>query len=262
MRYFRIAGLILLLSSLAGGGAWLYAAHNPLSQPHLSTGDCASCHLAGKSVTAGQAHLLSGAQETLCLKCHPKALQASHPSGLTPKKSPPAAYPLDWKGDLTCSTCHEIHGSKPGLLRGDKQGKDLCFSCHDAKFFEKMRDGGNSITAGHLKGGVDSRAPNLDSYSQKCMGCHATLTGKMLSNVDQSGLARHFTLSASHPIGANYKDAVKFGGYRQISQLSPKVMLPEGKVGCVSCHSGYSKEHGKLIAPTARSALCFECHDL
>lgn len=262
MHYSKFIVPLLLLLSLAVAGAWLYAAHNAPTQPHLGTANCSDCHLASKNATPEQARLLSGAQESLCLKCHPKALQVSHPSGFSPRTTPPATYPLDWKGDITCSTCHEIHGSKAGLLRGDKQGKDLCFSCHNAKFFEKMRDGGSSITSGHLKGGIDPSAPNIDTYSQQCMACHASLSGKMLTNVDRSGIARHSTLSASHPIGAKYKEAMKFGGYRPLNQLSPKVMLPEGKVGCVSCHAGYSKDHGKLITPTARSALCFECHDL
>lgn len=262
MRHSKFIGLFILLLSLAGVGAWLYAAQTPLAKAHLSTEECSDCHLGGKDVTPEQAHVLSGAQEKLCLKCHPKALQVSHPSGFSPKTTVPANYPLDWKGDLTCSTCHEIHGSKPGLMRGDKRGKDLCFSCHNAQFFEKMRDGGSSMTTGHLQGGIDPNAPDIDSYSQQCMACHAVLTGKMKIQIDRSGIVRHTTISAIHPIGKNYKVAMKFGGYRKLNKLASKVVLPEGKVGCVSCHTGYSKDHGKLITPIARSALCLECHEI
>lgn len=262
MRHSKFIGLFLLSLSLAGAGAWLYAAQNTLAKAHLSTSECSDCHLGGSDVTPEQAHVLSGAQEKLCLKCHPKALQVSHPSGFSPKTTVPANYPLDWKGDLTCSTCHEIHGSKPGLMRGDKRGKDLCFSCHNAQFFEKMRDGGSSMTTGHLQGGIDPNAPDIDSYSQQCMACHAVLTGKMKIQIDRSGIVRHTTISAIHPIGKNYKVAMKFGGYRRLNKLASKVVLPEGKVGCVSCHTGYSKDHGKLITPIAHSALCLECHEI
>lgn len=40
------------------------------------------------------------------------------------------------------------------------------------------------------------------------------------------------------------------------------LLLPDGKVSCVSCHQGYRKEHGKLVVTKEKSALCFECRNL
>ena len=37
---------------------------------------------------------------------------------------------------------------------------------------------------------------------------------------------------------------------------------PDGGIGCVSCHAGYSAEHGGLVLPATGSGLCYACHDL
>ena len=47
-----------------------------------------------------------------------------------------------------------------------------------------------------------------------------------------------------------------------VTKLSKKILLPMGLVSCVSCHEGYSQNHGKLVISNAGSALCFACHDL
>ena len=50
----------------------------------------------------------------------------------------PPEFPLDWKGDMTCSTCHNVHASDPVKLRVKRQGKALCQSCHDPDFFARL----------------------------------------------------------------------------------------------------------------------------
>jgi len=76
---------------------------------------CASCHMAGADTTDANASMLISSQEQLCGGCHANALKMSHRSGFTPPQGKviPADYPLDWKGDLTCSTCHEVHSDLP-----------------------------------------------------------------------------------------------------------------------------------------------------
>lgn len=260
---FNWLARIGLLAGLVAVGA-LYAMFSPGTPGHLGNADCVVCHLAGKNVTAQQASLLTASQETLCAKCHPTAIQLSHPSGFRPKTTPPPIYPLDWKNDLTCSTCHDIHGRSRGLLRGAKTGKELCFACHEADFFKKMRDGGVSLLAGHLVNkGIDSSAPTLDAYSNMCMDCHgANATPRLATSIDQSGVVRHAGQKGNHPIGMSYQQAVSFGGYRPLRTVERRLMLPDGKVSCVSCHSGYQKEHGKLVVANTQSALCYVCHDL
>lgn len=255
---------LALLALLALAAATLLNASRPGSgHTHLQKEDCASCHLGGKDVTPQQAGMLVGSQEALCGRCHPAAIRLSHPSGFQPKTKPAEGYPLDWKGDLTCSTCHEVHGSSAGLMRGTRTGKALCVSCHEPDFFKKMRDGGASLMVGHLKRGIDVGAPTLDVYSRQCMECHGNSGDpKLATSIDRNGVARHAGSNVNHPVGANYQKAADFGGYHPRRIVEKKLFLPDGLVSCVSCHHGYLKDHGKLVVTKVQSKLCYECHDV
>jgi predicted CXXCH cytochrome family protein len=229
---------------------------------HVMDERCDSCHLARAEVTAANASQLLASQERLCGQCHAEALRMSHPSGLIPVRSLPAEYPLDWKGELTCSSCHEPHGTGPGLLRGSKRGKKMCLSCHDEDFFYRMKDSGISITqSGHLNATqAELRAFDLDPYSLECMGCHGS-SGEPQVAIGANAILRHSSGSANHPIGRVYAQAFARGGYRPEGSLSQNVWLPGGRISCVSCHQGYSKDHGKVVVPSRGMGLCMECHD-
>lgn len=230
---------------------------------HPSEADCGQCHLAGSQVTADNAHRLLASQEKLCGRCHRGAVQVSHPSGISPQGPVPEDYPLDWKGDITCSTCHNVHTGGPGLLRGQRRGADLCMACHDAGFFTAMADGGSSVQrSGHLNAGTDRFAARLDVYSRQCLDCHGEYEESQSVAIDRRGLLRHAGGGVSHPIGIDYAQAVSSGLYRRAAQLGEGILLPDGKVACVSCHRGYAKQHGALVASTHGRDLCMECHDL
>jgi len=253
--------LLTVLALLGATATWIMAAQR--GNFHPAEMACEACHLTGSSVKPEQAHLLIASQEKLCASCHQNTNQVSHPSGFAPRSKLHADYPVDWKGDLTCSTCHEVHGKTPGIVRGNRRGRELCLSCHDAQFFVRMRDQGNSMMAsGHLDAGSGMADARLDAYSRQCMACHGAKGDSDATSVDRNMVVRHGATSLNHPIGANYAKAMKFGGYRQVSQISKKILLPGGVVSCVSCHEGYSKTHGKLVISKAKSTLCYECHDL
>ncbi len=246
---------------LCGGYAWIASAQR--GGFHPSEMPCESCHLAGRAVTPDQAYLLIASQEKLCASCHRNVAQVSHPSGFAPKGKLHADYPLDWKGDMTCSTCHGVHGRTPGLMRGNRRGKELCLACHEEQFFRRMRDQGSSMVAsGHLDLSRIAAGSQLDPCSRQCMECHCGKGESGATRVDLNMIVRHGASSVNHPIGANYEKASRFGGYRPAAMISKSVLLPGGLVSCVSCHEGYSKNHGKLTMPTSGSKLCFECHDL
>lgn len=214
-------------------------------------------------MTPSQAHLLIASQEKLCATCHRDTAQVSHPSGFAPRTKLHADYPADWKGDMTCSTCHNVHTRSPGLMRGTRRGRELCLSCHEEQFFVRMRDQGNSmIASGHLDMSNTAPGSQLDPYSRQCMDCHAGKGGSKAPSVDRNMIVRHGASSLNHPVGASYVKAMNFGGYRPVALLSKKILLPGGLISCISCHEGYSKSHGKLTVPTSGSKLCFECHDL
>lgn len=260
-RQLSLGALAALLAVLTVSATLILAA--PRSGFHPAAMPCEGCHLAGKAVTPEQAHLLIASQEKLCASCHPKATQVSHPSGFTPRSKLPADYPLDWKGDLTCSTCHDVHGKTPGLMRGTWRGRELCLACHDARFFERMKDQGTSMmVSGHLAAGVIAITAGLDTYSIQCMECHESKGDSNAPSIDRNMVVRHDTGGVNHPIAVSYAEAARGGGYRPIELLSKRILLPNGRLSCVSCHDGYNSNHGKLVTLTAGSALCFECHDL
>lgn len=257
-------GALALLLSLALVAVALRAALGP-GEDHLAGAECRGCHLAEGGVNPQKAALLVGPEEALCGRCHRAATTVSHPSGIPVARALPADYPLDWKGDLTCSSCHRAHGRAPGLLRGARRGRELCHACHDAAFFRRMRDGGASMMAsGHGAAAPAGPAADIDPYSARCLECHGEQgdSNAQPVGVDRHAVARHSGRGGNHPIGRSYAAAMRYGGYRQESEVRRRLLLPMGMVSCVSCHQGYSKDHGKVVAVGRGSSLCFECHDL
>lgn len=247
--------------ALAGGLTWLYAAFG--SGPHLMDQKCSNCHLSGQTVTVAQAGRLLGSQELLCGICHKNVKRMSHPSGFAPRVKPPQDLPLDWKGDMTCSTCHEVHGSKPGLVRGDRRGKALCMACHEASFFAAMKDGGVSLQqSGHAIADMAQmdKLSDIDALSLQCLGCHTNEGDARGVQVTAMGIVRHGSGDANHPIGVSYP--LMSGSYKPRSMLPSAIWLPNGKLSCVSCHEPYKKQHGQLVVTNADSKLCAQCHSL
>lgn len=257
-RAYKIGIAAFAALAVLGFGARLYA---QMSQPslHPLNESCESCHLQGADTTASNASMLIASQEKLCARCHAKTMQMSHPSGFAPRpgKAIPAGYPLDWKGDLTCSTCHKVHSNLPGKLRGTAIRRDMCLACHEQSFFDNMRDGGVSMMqSGHLRGAPNTQSwQTMDPYSLQCMECHAD-RGDI--DIDSNQILHHG--SQNHPIGRNYKAAARFGGYQPASMLPKNILLPNGLVSCVSCHEVYTKDHGKVVTTNSGVSLCHECH--
>ncbi len=228
---------------------------------HPADMDCRDCHLAQGAIDAINAQILVSTQEELCGGCHQAALTASHPTGIKPSSSIPERFPLDWKGDLTCSTCHRVHDSEPVKLRVKQGGRELCQSCHQPEFFARMKDGGSSImNFGHLDAGTQGFA-GIDNFSIQCMACHEELDGNLRVRVSER-LIRHDGNRVSHPVGMRYADSISFGGYRPVASLKREIQLPDGKVSCISCHLGYSEQHGGLVIDNRGDQLCLSCHDL
>jgi len=255
--------IALACALLLGAGGWLYAALG--GKAHLMEQPCSHCHVGGNTVDPARADRLVGSQEMLCGICHKNARRMSHPSGFPAAGKTPADLPLDWKGDLTCSTCHEVHGTQPGLMRGNKRGKTLCLACHDKAFFAAMKDGGSSLQqSGHA---LPSEALNqvnvgIDALSLQCMGCHNKQTDAMGVRVGSNGIVRHNSGGANHPIGVPYPVFDQGHSFKSKGSLPKEIWLPDGKLSCVSCHQPYKKEHGKLVVTNANSSLCLQCHSL
>lgn len=95
---------------------------------------CSLCHLrvqGGDRVQLKFADLLTESQEFLCNFCHEDAIAGGHPSGIVPTRTVPPEYPLDWKAEVTCSTCHHIHANGHAANRPPPAGLDSCSGCHE-----------------------------------------------------------------------------------------------------------------------------------
>ncbi len=196
-------------------------------------------------------------QEMLCVECHSAVAIASHPTGFSPTRSLPKEFPLNARGQMTCTTCHDIQKAGKPELQARETGEGFCLSCHSASFFAGMVDAGSSImNSGHVSAENDTRG-SVDNYSLQCMTCHpdqaAVSGGKTAS--------KNFMLASggtSHPIGTNYQTMARYSGYRLSYSLPEEIILPNGQVSCISCHIAYTKDHGE---PVLKDNLCTTCHD-
>lgn len=78
--------------------------------------DCHKIHHGGKS--PGKS--LKMAEPELCYGCH-REYQA--------KSSFPSHHPVK-EGKMTCTSCHQAHGSSLKGLKSDERVNDLCYNCH------------------------------------------------------------------------------------------------------------------------------------
>ncbi len=102
----------------------------------------------------------------------------------------------------------------------------------------------------------------IDTCSLVCLGCHDGVNaaetriktvGEWEVLFDSGNL--------SHPLGIDYDRALsRNSGLKPAAFLPPEIILPEGKVGCESCHNLYSTMPYFLVLSNLDSALCLGCH--
>jgi len=80
---------------------------------------CTACHKIHQDKGTVKASLVK-AEPDLCYGCH-QEYQA--------KANFPSHHPIK-EGKMTCSSCHEPHGSALKNLKTDERSNDLCFNCH------------------------------------------------------------------------------------------------------------------------------------
>jgi predicted CXXCH cytochrome family protein len=114
--------------------------------PHRLTGagrqDCLLCHLTIPAYRgAGAAAEVKSDIDRVCSSCHNDIRKLiTHKVGTKPLIPIPADFPLDSKGQMSCVTCHVVHGSydrRPFLLRKGVTGKAFCQLCHTEEIFWK-----------------------------------------------------------------------------------------------------------------------------
>lgn len=276
---------LLLLLVVCSGGWWFCLAISDGTNPHSNQmSACNECHLRDPvQITSkeGATNLFLADIATLCLRCHKEtSVSMSHPIGGKPTFPLPRDMYLDWKGEMTCTTCHYMHKNAGGAhgdgnkkyLRRNSTGKDFCLECHQQGFLSRK-----GLTHALATGSAHSpqfsefdSGELLGSSSAECLSCHdgsiASDGGTMTLDDSNrsSGVWEHqgYEGASSHPVGIDYKDAYRRNPMEitEISLLPRTILLPDGKVECISCHNLYTKNEGLLSVTNFGSRLCLTCH--
>ena len=281
---------LLLVVVFCSAGWWLCIAVSDGPNPHIDKMSvCNDCHLndpVAITSTESSSHLFLADIETLCLRCHKEMiLSMSHPIKMKPTFPLPADLYLDWKGQMTCTTCHFMHQRKDGVdhggknkyLRRNSKGKAFCLECHRKGFLSQKGLSHVLAEVAHNKQFSEfDTGELLGASSSECLRCHdgtiasdggtMSLHGTELKGVvwEHKGQGQSYGGASSHPIGIDYKDAFMRRPKEiiAISLLPPTILLPEGKVECVSCHNLFTREANHLSVTNAGSRLCLTCHKL
>lgn len=254
--------ILIIILILIISGIIVYSFNN--TPPHkFKEGQCSFCHVNYEPPFYFRDNIT-----TLCNYCHGKRNVLSHIVSVKPPMQIPEEFHLDSNGEMTCTTCHNIHmnntdpvtGERTFLLRVDLRGREFCDTCH-VNTMGVVEAGKPSTHAdiletahfGFYTGGVQF----IDRVSLDCMGCHE---GIIASNAPVAIKAGH-SIGGMHRIGINYMKAFrKNKELRSPRSLSPDIKLFEGKVGCTSCHNPFNLTRHKLSMSNEESKLCFECH--
>lgn len=252
----------IVIFTLLAGGIIVYSFYNV--PPHqFKEGQCSFCHINYEPPFSFRDNI-----STLCNYCHRKRNVLSHLVSVKPSMQIPGEFHLDSNGEMTCTTCHNIHmnntnpatGERTFLLRGELRGKEFCDICHINTLGVveegKLPSHADILETAHL-GYYTSENRSIDGVSLYCLSCHE---GSAASHVSVSTKAVS-PIGESHNIGANYQKAYrKNKELRPIKSLSTEIKLFEGKVGCTSCHNPFNLARHKLSITNEESKLCFECH--
>ena len=102
---------------------------------HKPDTDCARCHTVDRPVLkenpVAAPHQLVPDVEQRCTACHDEG--PSHRTGMAPGKPRPETLPLSDSGQITCATCHFVHGERDpygDFVRIDNSRGALCLTCH------------------------------------------------------------------------------------------------------------------------------------
>lgn len=217
---------------------------------------CRQCHLSDPD---GNELLFAADIDTLCRQCHTLAASNVHPSGVAIRE--PGAFPdgfwLDAEGRLNCATCHDPHPEAereyPNLLRTAAEDKGFCEECHEPATPH------TSVTfVAHSKAytPLTDAAAVADPVTRDCMLCHDPKDPMATFCVlGQKGEC------SGHIVGAYYEQlAAGNPGLQDRQALPEAISLYEGRVGCASCHSIYSRQDKLLVIDNRESALCRSCH--
>jgi predicted CXXCH cytochrome family protein len=195
-----------------------------------------------------------------CAACHRLDPGLSHPVDMRPERSLPEWLPLDDRGRLTCTTCHEpvspshVEGGVTIEATLRAPAESLCTACHDPFAANRTDLHGSATGRAHLQRGHDvEEGLDFDRETAMCLSCH---DGSVASDPgSEPGTGPPFI--SGHPIGVAYRNESSF---RPLESVNPRIRLFDDRIGCGSCHSVFAGSRYLLTVSNQRSALCLSCH--
>jgi predicted CXXCH cytochrome family protein len=285
--------LVMCLVIALGWSGNIWARQSLTSTPlHHFDLPCTTCHEsrtiegAPWSAESANAGKIYGDINRLCTtsSCHDLDPALNHPTGVIPRSVIPANMPLDSHSRITCLTCHDSADTTDyasyfdiGLERFLRRpsGVEFCAGCH-------MKMGGTMYeqshwrfsakahlsserTHGRLDEGFDRPTGEIDTESHLCLTCHDDKT-VTIPQANESARQKHARRQrmTDHPIGMNYEHTALWkrpGRYRFPPRNQNRIRLFNGRVGCGSCHSLYSRTKKNLVVSDIQGALCRSCHN-
>ena len=257
---------------------------------------CATCHEPGynanmtdhelNQTNTKPGPLTSDINRTCTTTCHDYEQALNHPVGITYTKTVSPDMPLDRNSRITCLTCHsQPTGSTTSQNNNIQQEpflhtpKDtqLCASCHgEMRGNMKQRSHWQFSSRAHLAdinpASTDTKEENfsinhgdIDRESNTCLGCHQDKTVTIIPSHETIAQKKaRWREMKDHPIGMEYQQVAtqKKTKYPfQYPIANTKIRLFDGRVGCGSCHSLYSKNENNIVQNNGYNALCRDCHN-
>lgn len=186
------------------------------------------------------------------------------------EKSAAGSDRLGQPGEINELLSAGLVGSKHDFTQSGDQPIDLCTPCH-TPHLPAMKSVQGAESAGRIRP-YQAYGVELDPASLLCLSCHDGVTA---SDVFTSAHATQFsnqlgssnlgsqTLSG-HPIGVKFPTADPT--YRPINAVTAdgRIMLPDERVQCISCHDPHNtgRHKGMLVRSNSGSRLCLACHRL
>ena len=235
---------------------------------------CDTCHAVGASTSGSEAGDFKSEISQLCSQsgCHDLDSVLSHPVGVRPTGAIKPDMPLDQDSRVTCLTCHltSLSSQKDKMLHVPNE-EGFCAKCHSKMSGNtRQRSHWQFSTSAHLgpinpnKRGLSNFETggevDIDKESHACLSCHDNVSASVKS-VAWSNSARQESMS-DHPIGMSYQEVSMQRVNRYFPLFNtPQIRLFDGRLGCGSCHSLYSKQQKKLVMSNQNDRLCVKCHN-
>lgn len=203
-----------------------------------------------------------------CASCHQMKAGFSHPVNVPLQAGMSARLPLV-HGKLVCTTCHDSNVDAHRIARATRDpllrignAEVLCSQCHDSSDNTRASSHALAIGQAHLLGDSSKAKPGgLIRETQNCLTCH---DGLISQDVAMTSLRGSFDSMGEHPVNVTYRshtDTTDQILVKPATSLNPVIRLFDGKVGCGSCHSPYSRQESLLVMSNYRSQLCLGCHN-